>query len=260
MPTRDKHQTDAKNVDLDERKREFGTAAQVARAATGRTQAEVADKWGYTRAVVANLERGRFDRPAYKLAHDEYKKLPIIPEMEVQKRNDDSPEDPERDAIVEFELMLLDRTRERQTLLGSWFALWETEVNGQVVFNSELLEFAGMRSRRRLMITNPAASLENPLGGYAWRAECRFIDGNALLGVYASTDEENLAKGALQMRVHVQGRFMEGQWIGQGYDGDFARGHVVFCRDREQLVPRMQLLLGQPIDFTFHDTKQEGKN
>jgi hypothetical protein len=203
--------------------------------------------------VVSNLESGIVYRPGYRNAHTTFEGLPLIPELE-EKKPGEAPTDPERAALAEFENMLLDRSRELATLLGSWHALWETEVEGQVVFNSEVLEFTSMRSRRRVMITNPHASLENPQGGYPWRAECRFVDGSALLGVYASTTENNLAKGALQMRIHPHGHFIEGQWIGEGYDGIFARGHAVFCRDRDKLVGRMEQLLGQTIDFSFNES------
>jgi transcriptional regulator with XRE-family HTH domain len=252
MSPRDKHQTDTPNLELAEQMLDFGRAVQAARKAARLTQDKLASDWRYSRSVVANLENGRFNRPVYGRAHQTFCDLPIISEYEEERTLDDpARDDPQRDAIIAFEEMLLERTREVKTLMGTWHALWETEVEGKVVFNSEVLELCSMRARRRVMITNPRASLENPVGGYAWRAECRLVDGSTLLGIYAATSEENVSKGALQMRVHPHGRFIEGQWIGEGYDRPFARGRVVFCREREHLVHRMELLTGEPIDFSF---------
>lgn len=256
MPTSDRHQTDNPTVDLEPYKREFGRALQVSRLAAGLTQAAQAKAWGYNRSTIANCENGsQVSRPIYQLAKHQYPDLPTIPEWEEGSDFESSPEE-QHSGVTEFEQMLLDRTRSRDALLGTWHALWQTEVEGKELFNSEILEFRPML-RKRVMITNPRSSFENPVGGYAWKAECRFFDNDSLLGVYASIDDANFSKGALQMKIHVSGKYIDGQWIGEGYDGTFSRGHAVFCRNREMLVARMRLLIDRDIDFQFRDVQNE---
>lgn len=253
MPRGTKHETTGPNLDLEARKREFGAAVRRTRQGLGITQGQLAADWAYSRSVITNLENGRFDTPVYLRASSAFEQLPVIAEIEEKRVGRELPRDVARDAVAEFDEMLVDRARDRKALMGTWHALWETTVEGNAVFNSEILTLAPMLSRKRVMITNLRASAENPIGGYAWQAECRFLDGDMLLGVYASTEAENVSKGALQMRVHPHGRIMEGQWIGEGYGGAFSYGHAVFARDRAQLVFRMEALLGRAIRFEFVD-------
>lgn len=246
----DRHQTDTPDVDFEAVKRDFGRAVKRCRQEEGLSQAALAKEWQFARTTIANCEtQGGVSAHLYLLARERYTELPTILQYEDGTRDLDSL-DPKYADGAEFEKMLIDRTRSRNTLLGTWNALWQTEVDGEELFNSETLEFSPLL-RKRLMITNPSASLENPVGGYSWRAECRFFDNDALLGVYSSTSDLNGSCGALQMKVHISGQYIDGQWIGEGYDRVLARGHVVFCRDRTRLVPRLQLLLDRTIDFKF---------
>lgn len=208
-----------------------GHALAEIRLGLGLKQEELADKLGYARSTIGNAERGRgistalLERYAEAFPDQADALLAIAPttKRRVAAMGDD-----------EFEAVFSKRSTKTTKLDGTWFALWETSADHEEVVNSEEL-VATMRRDGTLLLQNVEISAENVKGGYLWLATCRLFDNQYILGTYVAREPNVRSKGCLYLVIHPSGRFINGQWLGCNYDGDWARGLVVIAREREPL-------------------------
>lgn len=195
------------------------------------TQEQLAKSLGYSRSVIANAEAGRGISRAFLHRYAEHCPEDATLILSLAPR----PKEPLEENDVET--MFFSRSSRKTDLDGTWFALWESTADREAVINTEELR---VKARRNGVITiqNVEPSPENPKGGYLWIAESRLFDNQYLLGTYIAREPNVRSKGVLYMVIHPSGRFLNGQWIGSNYDGDWARGLVVVGRERS-LLPEM---------------------
>ncbi len=210
------------------------TSIREVRRRAGLTQEEFAIRLEYSRATVATTETGK--PPSSKYLRRMKERFPNDYAVAFNEGGDESEEDVtaacagEDDAQDMFTL----RCTKRPDLTGEWHALWESTADNEEVINSERLSIH-MKRTGRFIIENLEPSPENPKGGYLWRAEGNLFDSRHLLSTYIAREPNVISKGTLYLVLHNSGAFIEGQWIGCNYDGDWARGLVVIARERNRL-------------------------
>lgn len=110
---------------------------------------------------------------------------------------------------------------------GTWYATWETTVDGRTNVNREVL--VARATRFRLTLRNVTPSLENQIGGYLWRGQLT-VRHNLVIGSYAAVEPHMRYAGSLYYVVHSSGRFMYGRWVGLNFDSELASGLSVLAR------------------------------
>jgi len=214
-----------------------GRLLRDVRERIGWTQQDVAGELGYSRPVITNAERGHEISglliDAYR-AHfpDHVDLLDQVEPTATRKRVEPL-------AGSALDEMFRRRSSKTTDLNGEWFALWEATVDGREVLNMEKLDFKMMRDGS-LLVQNVEVSNENPDGGYLWIAHARLFDNQYLIGTYIPREVNVRSKGCLYLVLHQSGRFIEGQWIGCSYDGDWSRGLVVMARSDDRLHDLLQ--------------------
>jgi hypothetical protein len=137
------------------------------------------------------------------------------------------------------------RAGRRRQLGGIWYALWETTVQGETVFNTEVLHASWKRGR--LEVINNEPSPENPEGGYRWRGDLEFGDNCYLLGTYTPLDPEVSSRGTMFAVLHRSGKSIRGRWVGCNYDSDLISGCFVFSKNRNDLIHLMKREFGLEV-------------
>jgi len=111
---------------------------------------------------------------------------------------------------------------------GTWYAIWETSVNGHRNINTETVL---MKNRGTVTyLRNVSPSADNQLAGYLWKGQARLHHKQFLVGDYAASEQSRLYRGTLFYVVHPSGQFMYGRWVGCNYDRPLASGLSVFAR------------------------------
>ena len=131
--------------------------------------------------------------------------------------------------------------RDKIDLSGTWYAVWQTTVEGKENINSELLDIA--HKRGKLTIENKEKSPENKLGGYLWRAQCGIYDNAHIIGCYVSRERNVVSKGSLYFSLNRSGNFMLGKWVGCNYDYELTWGNGVIAKDKQVAIAKMRELL-----------------
>jgi len=54
------------------------------------------------------------------------------------------------------------------------------------------------------------------------------------MGWYASAEQNVRSRGTLFFQLHVQGRYMEGRWIGLSYEGALVSGWASIAQERRE--------------------------
>jgi hypothetical protein len=133
------------------------------------------------------------------------------------------------------------RGRRGSQLLGTWHALWQTTVRGDINFNTELIEIT--KHGATFNIRNMAKSAENERGGYLWKGTLSLRHDRHLVGTYKATEEGGTAHGTLFLLCNPTQQFLHGRWVGCNIDSELTTGVVVLARTREIATQEMQLLL-----------------
>lgn len=208
------------------------------REEAGLDQVAFASRVGLSRSVIANAETGRDIsknlvvqlRNAYPGQAERVDEIEALVRRAREAKGKNAA-DPEEDGRED---MFLRRASSSRRLTGLWHALWETTADQEEVVNSEEVVVT-VSARGLVVLENSAVSPENPEGGYLWRAEGRLFDNQYYLGTYIPREAEVRSKGCLYLVLHPSGKYLNGQWMGCNYDGDWARGLVVFARESDRL-------------------------
>jgi hypothetical protein len=132
--------------------------------------------------------------------------------------------------------------REKGTnLSGTWYAVWQTTVEGKENVNIEVLEIK--QKGRKITMENVQKSPENTLGGYLWRGECKIFDNEHILGHYLPREANVSSKGTIYFLLNRSGNFMTGKWVGCNYDYGFTWGFGVIAKDRDFALDTLRGLL-----------------
>ncbi len=220
-----------------------GKLIRKIRDSVGLTQDRFSDSLHLSRSVIANAETGRdISRtlvgrleniyPSSEEQTKEIRKLLLSKNLLSKTVSTADEADQEGD-------MFGRRASSSKNLEGIWYALWESTADHQEVVNSEEVSIL-TTLRGVVVLQNKSISPENPEGGYLWRAEGRLYDNQHYLGTYLPKAPEVRSKGCLYLVLHPSGKYLNGQWIGCNYDGEWARGLVVFSRDRNRLPDLLQ--------------------
>jgi transcriptional regulator with XRE-family HTH domain len=212
---------------------------QIRHSVGDESQEKFAKRLPVSRGVIANAETGRgFSSVTLALLREAFPALREITD-EIGALLDAEVDAPARSIVAgadnddEQTEMFTRRSSSATALAGDWFALWESTADREEVINSEQIVIR-VKGSGLVVIENVEVSPENPEGGYLWRAEGRVYDNRTYLGTYISRTH-GLSKGCLYMVIQPSGRQMNGQWIGCNFDGDWARGLVVFARKPDRL-------------------------
>lgn len=131
--------------------------------------------------------------------------------------------------------------KERIDLSGTWYAVWQTTVEGKENINTELLQIK--QKGNKVTMENIEKSPENKLGGYLWRGECKLYDNEHLLGHYLPRGSNVISKGSMYFSLNRVGNSMVGKWVGCNYDYEFTWGYGVIAKDKDFALKRMEELL-----------------
>jgi len=192
----------------------------------------LADQLGVSRSAISNTRNGR----GYpKVIENLHLALPAETAQKIAQAWD-LHRTPNANSIVEESESdeMLWKKAKRRDLEGTWHALWQTVVDGQVNFNHETIESSWVRPLV-LRVGNTEVSGDNPKGGYLWSADLRFADNEFLLGNYFPQTVAVQSKGTMFAVLHRHGRHLNGLWTGCNYDLDLACGHFVFARNYDEL-------------------------
>lgn len=133
------------------------------------------------------------------------------------------------------------RKKDKTNLSGTWYAVWQTTVEGKENINTEVLKIKqrGNRIIMDIIEKNP----DNKLGGYLWRGELRIYDNEHIIGYYLPREKNVISKGSMYFLLNRVGEFMVGKWVGCNYDYDCTWGFGVIAKDRDFALQKMQKLL-----------------
>jgi hypothetical protein len=126
-------------------------------------------------------------------------------------------------------------------LTGRWWAAWQTWNQGEEIVATQPIDMQQQGAMIRVRALE--RSEENVRGGYVWAGELRIWDNHVLMGWYASAEPNVRSRGTLFFQLHVQGRRMEGRWIGLSYEGAIVSGWASIARERREsasLVERLK--------------------
>ena len=129
---------------------------------------------------------------------------------------------------------------DRVTLDGTWWAAWQTFSDGQQIIATQPVGLSQHGST--ISIEALERSAENERGGYLWRGELRFWDGQVLMGYYAAADGNVRSKGTMFFILHAQGEHAHGRWVGLSYDGPVISGYATLARTQEAAQAAMSRL------------------
>lgn len=126
---------------------------------------------------------------------------------------------------------------------GTWYATWETTVEGRANVNREVLVIRA--SRFGLAMRNVTPSLENQIGGYLWRGQLA-LQHNVAIGSYEAVEPHMRYAGSLYYVVHSSGNFMYGRWVGLSFDSELASGLSVLARSPDVSEEQFTRLKDRP--------------
>jgi len=212
----------------------FSILLRQAREDAGMSQGEVALVIRVNRTTYCNAENGRGTPSVFTKIED------VFPDQadRIRKAWEQKDNRPEEGSETEDDEDMFGSTGRRRQLAGTWHALWETTVQGETVFNREVLQAAWKRGR--LEVANDEPSPENPEGGYRWHAELEFADNCYLFGTYHPLDSEVSSKGTMFAVLHRSGKSIRGKWVGCNYDSEIMSGCFVFSKTRDDLARLMK--------------------
>lgn len=131
---------------------------------------------------------------------------------------------------------------------GTWFAAWQTSVDGQPNVNVE--EVVIVQKGGSLSIRNTDISPDNPQGGYLWHGTLKFCAGRRALGIYLPVDRSDRdSQGVLYLIYNSPRKLFVGEWVGSSYDAELCRGYAVIAKEGDQARRILQKLLAhQPVN------------
>jgi hypothetical protein len=133
------------------------------------------------------------------------------------------------------------KKRKKVNLTGTWYAAWQTRVEGKEVLNTELIEVK--QKGTKITLFNKEKSPENKLGGYFWRGECRIYNNEQIIGYYLPVEDNIASKGSLYFTLNRVGNFMVGKWVGCNYDCVLIWGFGVIAKEREFARQKLEQLV-----------------
>jgi hypothetical protein len=133
------------------------------------------------------------------------------------------------------------RKKEKIDLSGTWYAVWQTTVEGKENINTEVLQIK--QKGDKIIMENIEKSPENKLGGYKWKGVCKIYDNEHILGYYLPREPNVISKGVMYFLLNRVGNFMIGKWVGCNYDYEFTWGYGVIAKDRDFALEKIQKLL-----------------
>ncbi len=129
---------------------------------------------------------------------------------------------------------------DKVNLSGTWYAAWQTEVEGREIINTEVLRIK--QRGRKITIENLEKSPENKIGGYLWKGEARIYDNEHILGIYLATEPNVISKGTIYFLLNRVGHSMVGRWVGCNYDSDFIWGFGVIAKEKDVALRKIEAL------------------
>ena len=110
----------------------------------------------------------------------------------------------------------------RINLSGTWWASWQTFMEGEEVITAQEVRFR--QQGELIQVDTLTRGIEVEEGGYHWRGELRLWDNEILMGWYAADDGSVRSKGTMYFVLHPHGVSMSGRWVGLSYDGAIVSG------------------------------------
>jgi transcriptional regulator with XRE-family HTH domain len=120
----------------------------------------------------------------------------------------------------------------RINLSGTWWASWQTFMNGQEVITAQEVRFR--QQGELIQVDTITRGIEVEKGGYHWRGELRLWDNEILMGWYAADDGSVRSKGTMYFVLHPHGVSMSGRWVGLSYDGVVVTGWGGMAHSEEE--------------------------
>lgn len=121
---------------------------------------------------------------------------------------------------------------DRVKLEGTWWAAWQTFIDGNEVIATQPV---GLTQHGSTVSIEALERSEQSEQGYLWRGELRLWDGQVLMGYYAAADGNIRSKGTMYFLLHAQGDRAHGRWVGLSYDGPVVTGYAALARTDEQV-------------------------
>lgn len=212
---------------------------------SGLRQEEFAKRLAYSRPTVANIVRGIHLPPLEFLntVEDAFPGSREVLEPLLQKERQGREREKERRMLTRRAPMW---DAEGIDLSGTWYAVWETTVEGEQNINTEVLRVE--QAGNHVILQNEAVSPANPLGGCLWRGDCTLHDNAFLMGSYTAIDSNDRQRGVMFFNIHRSGQFMIGRWVGCTYDTDLYDGLTVLAREPEVARARFDKVFGATHD------------
>jgi transcriptional regulator with XRE-family HTH domain len=120
----------------------------------------------------------------------------------------------------------------RINLSGTWWASWQTFMEGQEVITAQEVRFR--QQGELVQVDTITRGIEVEEGGYHWRGELRLWDNEILMGWYAADDGSVRSKGTMYFVLHPHGLSMSGRWVGLSYDGAIVTGWGGMAHSEEE--------------------------
>jgi hypothetical protein len=133
------------------------------------------------------------------------------------------------------------RKKEKINLSGTWYAVWQTTVEGRENINTELLQIK--QKGDKITMENVEKSPENKLGGYLWRGEFKIYDNEHIVGYYLPRESNVISKGTIYFSLNRGGNFMVGKWVGCNFDYEFTWGFGVIAKEKDFALTKITQLL-----------------
>lgn len=134
------------------------------------------------------------------------------------------------------------RTGVRFVETDTWYAAWQTTVEGAPNINTELLRIS-QNTKNKVSLENVNISPENPKGGYLWKGTGVLHENERLIGEYVGSDPTVISKGCFYFTLNPSGTFMIGKWVGCNYDCNFTWGFGVIAKNRDLAIVELKKLI-----------------
>jgi transcriptional regulator with XRE-family HTH domain len=136
---------------------------------------------------------------------------------------------------------LAGRPSHRVNVTGDWWASWQTYRGGEQKIATQPVQMR--QEGDKVFIASTRRGLSAEEGGYMWSGELRLWDNEILTGWYAAEDGSIRSKGTMYLVMHPHGVYMDGRWVGLGYDDSIMTGWASMGKTSEDSEAAMTRLL-----------------